>query len=80
MRARLGIADGEVVRVSSRRGQVEAPAAIDAGLRPGLAFMTMHFPDEVDTNRLTIEARRPEVGHVGVQGDRRSRVDRLAWT
>ena len=59
---RLGIAEGEVVRVSSRRGTVDAPAHIDPALRPGLAFMTMHFPDEVDTNLLTIEATDPKSG------------------
>ena len=30
----------------------------DPALRPGLAFMTLHFPDEVDTNVLTIDAVR----------------------
>ena len=59
---RLGIADGEVVRVASRRGSVITPARIDPGLRPGLTFMTMHFPDEVDTNLLTIEAVDPKSG------------------
>ncbi len=39
-----------------------APARIDPGLRPGLVFMTMHFPDEVDTNLLTIEAIDPKSG------------------
>ena len=34
----------------------------DPGLRPGLAFMTAHFPDEVDTNRLTIDAVDPKSG------------------
>ena len=51
-----------MVRVSSRRGQLEAPVRVDPGLRPGLAFMTMHFPDEVDTNVLTIEATDPKSG------------------
>jgi len=60
--ARLDIADGEVVRVSSRRGVVEAPAHVDRVLRPGLVFMTMHFPDEVDVNLLTIEAVDPKSG------------------
>ena len=54
--ARLRIGDGERARVTSRRGSVEAPARYDASLRPGLAFMTLHFPDEVDTNQLTIDA------------------------
>jgi formate dehydrogenase major subunit len=59
---RLLVDDGEVVRVSSRRGSVEAPVRIDDSLRPGLAFMTFHFPDEVDVNRLTIDATDPKSG------------------
>ncbi|HTK63752.1 MAG TPA: molybdopterin-dependent oxidoreductase [Pseudonocardia sp.] len=60
--ASYGIAHGEEIRVTSRRGEVTAPAWIEPGLRPGLAFMTMHFPDEVDTNQLTIEATCPIAG------------------
>lgn len=45
--------DGDRVRVVSRRGAVETPVRSDATLRPGLAFMTLHFPDQVDTNTLT---------------------------
>ena len=59
---RLGIADGDHARVTSRRGSLVAPARIDPGLRPGLVFMTMHFPDEIDTNVLTIEANDPKSG------------------
>ena len=59
---RLGISDGELVRVSSPRGHVEAPARLDPGLRPGLVFMTFHFPDEVDVNQLTIDATDPKAG------------------
>jgi predicted molibdopterin-dependent oxidoreductase YjgC len=54
--ARLGVGEDERVLVSSRRGKVEAPIHVDPTLRPGLAFMTLHFPDDVDTNALTIEA------------------------
>src|SRR5690606_25688590 len=46
-------------RVTSRRGSVLAPARRDPGLRPGLLFMACNFPDEVDTNSLTIEANDP---------------------
>ncbi len=60
--ARLGVADGERVRVCSRRGELDAPVRYAAELRPGLAFMTLHFPDDVDTNRLTIEAWDPKSG------------------
>jgi predicted molibdopterin-dependent oxidoreductase YjgC len=58
----LGIVDGEIVRVASRRGAVEAPVQIDSSLRPGLVFMTFHFPEQVDVNILTIEANDPKSG------------------
>jgi formate dehydrogenase major subunit len=57
-----GLVEGEVVRVVSRRGAVEAPVRIDSGLRPGLTFMTFHFPDDVDVNVLTIDATDPKSG------------------
>ncbi len=53
---RLEVEEDDRVLVSSRRGKVEAPVHVDRTLRPGLAFMTLHFPDDVDTNALTIEA------------------------
>jgi formate dehydrogenase major subunit len=60
--ARLAVAEGESVRVVSRRGAVVAPVHLDHGLQPGLAFMTLHFPDEVATNVLTIDATDPKSG------------------
>jgi formate dehydrogenase major subunit len=60
--AALGVEGGERVMITSRRGSVEAPVFIDDGLRPGLVFMTLHFPDEVETNKLTIEATDPKSG------------------
>jgi predicted molibdopterin-dependent oxidoreductase YjgC len=59
---RLGVVAGEVVRVTSRRGSLHVPIKIDPGLRPGLTFMTMHFPDDVETNILTIDAVDPKSG------------------
>ena len=59
---RLGVASGDVVRVTSRRGTVDAPAYIDRSLRAGVVFMTLHFPDEVATNLLTINATDPKSG------------------
>ena len=59
---RLLLDEGEVAKVSSRRGSVEAPVHIDPSLRPGLAFMTFHFPEQVDTNVLTIDATDPKSG------------------
>jgi formate dehydrogenase major subunit len=59
---RLGLADGEMARISSPRGTVEAPVRVDPALRAGLVFMTPHFPDEVDVNQLTIDATDPKSG------------------
>ena len=50
------------MRVTSRRGARRGAGARRRGLRPGLVFMTLHFPDEVETNRLTIEANDPKSG------------------
>ena len=59
---RMDLAEDERVAVSSRRGSVFVPAHVDHALRPGLVFMTFHFPDQVDTNVLTIEATDPKSG------------------
>jgi predicted molibdopterin-dependent oxidoreductase YjgC len=60
--AGLGVEEGEVVTVTSRRGSLEAPVRFDPSLRPGLAFMSVHFPDETDVNQLTIDAWDPKSG------------------
>ncbi len=75
--ARYGLRDGEVVRVSSRRGSVETPVRIDDGLRAGLVFMTLHFTDEVDTNLLTIDATDPKSGTAEFKAAA-VRIDKLA--
>jgi formate dehydrogenase major subunit len=59
---RLRLAEDEMVRVTSRRGSVDAPVRVDRGLRAGLVFMTLHFPDQVETNILTIDATDPKSG------------------
>jgi predicted molibdopterin-dependent oxidoreductase YjgC len=58
----LGVHDGERVRVVSRRGAVEAPVRVDAAARPGLAFITPHFSEQVDVNLITNEAWDPQSG------------------
>ena len=60
--SRYNLREGERVRVSSRRGSVIAPVRFDPGLRPGLAFLTFHFHDQVATNELTIDAVDPKSG------------------
>jgi predicted molibdopterin-dependent oxidoreductase YjgC len=59
---RLGLMEGDPVRVTSRRGNVVAPAHIDRSLRAGLVFMTLHFQDEVKTNVLTVDYTDPQSG------------------
>jgi formate dehydrogenase major subunit len=58
----LGVDAGDMVRVTSRRGTIVAPVYIDRGLRRGVVFMTLHFPDDVATNLLTISASDPKSG------------------
>ncbi len=58
----LGVATGQRVRITSRRGSVIAPVRVHRSLRRGLAFMTLHFPDDVETNVLTINATDPKSG------------------
>jgi formate dehydrogenase major subunit/formate dehydrogenase alpha subunit len=52
---KLGFSDGERVRVSSRRGEVEADVMISPRMRPGCVWMPFHFADQ-PTNRLTNDA------------------------
>jgi len=40
--AELGISEGDIVRVTSRRGHVEAPARV-SGVRPGTVFAPFHY-------------------------------------
>jgi formate dehydrogenase major subunit len=59
---RLGVDEGDLLRISSRRGTIEVPARVDPGLREGLVFMAVHYTDAADVNRLTIEAWDPKSG------------------
>ena len=43
--ARLGIADGDRVRVTSRRGSVESHAEVSGKTNPGQVWMPFHFQD-----------------------------------
>ncbi len=55
----LGIEDGEVVRVSTRRGSVEVKAHITDRVKKGRIFLAFHF-NEAPANMLTIAALDPE--------------------
>ena len=56
--ANLGIEEGQMLKVTSRRGQVVARAKLTESSPPGVVFMTFHFPDTV-TNLLTNSAFDP---------------------
>jgi len=55
---KLGIEDGEMVRISSRRGSVSSRADVSHIVQPGLVFMTFHFV-EACANELTNKALDP---------------------
>lgn len=59
--ARLGIVDGEIVEVSSRRGSLKVKVKITEQVAPGLVFMSFHWSD-VPTNILTINEFDPISG------------------
>jgi len=55
---RLGVRDGERVRVKSRRGQIEIAARVTDRVAPGTVFLAFHYR-EAPANRLTIAALDP---------------------
>jgi len=56
---RLSIAQGEKVKVKSRRGEIEIRAFITDGIRPGVVFIPFHFA-ECAANALTARNIDPE--------------------
>ncbi|USD67682.1 formate dehydrogenase subunit alpha [Vibrio sp. SCSIO 43136] len=55
---RLDIANGEPVRLTSRRGEIEAPAFVTKRMQKGVVFTPFHFA-EAPANRLTVTATDP---------------------
>jgi predicted molibdopterin-dependent oxidoreductase YjgC len=55
---RLGIANGQMVEVSTRRGRVTTPARVTTGIEKGWLFMPFHF-SEGPANALTQDALDP---------------------
>ena len=59
--ASLGIAGGDWVRLVSRRGELEARAAIGERVYPGLVWMALHFA-QAKVNWLTHDVGDPLIG------------------
>jgi formate dehydrogenase alpha subunit len=56
--ARMGLDGGNRVRVTSRRGSIEAEAQVTDRVPPGTVFANFHFP-EASANEVTISALDP---------------------
>jgi ferredoxin-nitrate reductase len=54
--APLGLADGAIACVRSRRGSVRVPVRLSEAIRPGVVFLPMHWgaaqPEACEANRL----------------------------
>nr|WP_223282639.1 molybdopterin dinucleotide binding domain-containing protein [Neobacillus kokaensis] len=57
----LGITDGEIVQVRSRRGELQVKAKVTEQVVPGLVFMSFHW-HETPTNVLTLNEYDPISG------------------
>ncbi|WP_395293170.1 molybdopterin oxidoreductase family protein [Kitasatospora hibisci] len=57
--ARLAVAEGDLVAVTSRRGRAVAPARITDAIRPDTVFMPFHWPGAGRANTLTNPALDP---------------------
>ena len=70
-----GIEDGSLVRVTSRRGSLVMKARASSDMRPGDAFVAMHWGTRLtsaETNALTVPAfdphsKQPELKHAAVR-------------
>ena len=60
-RRALGIAHGQVARLVSRRGELEAEAHYSERVYPGLVWMALHFAEQ-KVNWLTHDVGDPLIG------------------
>ncbi|MBY5979689.1 hypothetical protein KUV60_05175 [Ferrimonas balearica] len=56
---RLGLTNGQRIKVATRRGELEVPAFITKRIQPGVVFVPFHFV-EAAANVLTNPALDPE--------------------
>ncbi len=57
---KLGIADGDYVKVESRRGSVVVHAMVVKTIRPDTVFIPWHWPLDRSVNNLTVRALDPQ--------------------
>jgi assimilatory nitrate reductase catalytic subunit len=57
--ARLGIANGDMVAVTTRRGEIRVPAQLVKTIRPDTVFIAYHWPGKKSANLLTKRALDP---------------------
>ncbi len=57
--AELGLSDGDMAHVVSRRGRVQTRVKVTDVSPPGVVFMSFHFPWETPTNELTTDVSDP---------------------
>jgi assimilatory nitrate reductase catalytic subunit len=55
----LGVRDGDLVRVTSRRGSMTLPASVVETIRPDTVFIPYHWPGRRAANQLTQRALDP---------------------
>ncbi|THG84455.1 nitrate reductase [Pseudomonas sp. A-1] len=76
---RRRLASGDLVRLRSRRGSLILPVQADDSVRPGQAFLPMHWGDRflkgLGINVLTLPAydplsKQPELKHAGVEAEK----------
>ena len=74
--SRRRLSSGDLVKVRSRRGSLVLPVQADASLRPGQAWLPMHWGDRflkgLGSNLLTLPAfdplsKQPELKHAGIE-------------
>jgi assimilatory nitrate reductase catalytic subunit len=56
---KLGIDNGDLVTVESRRGVITLPAMVVTTIRPDTVFVPYHWPGKKSINQLTISAQDP---------------------
>jgi len=56
---RLGIRDGDLVKVSTRRGEIVVPAQLVKSIRPDTVFIPYHWPGKKAANQITNRALDP---------------------